>query len=42
MAVERAFVQIAPWTVLAPAIALATLVVGINLAADGLRRTLAE
>lgn len=42
VAVERAFVQIAPWTVLAPAVALATLVVGINLAADGLRRTLAE
>jgi len=42
VAVERAFVQIAPWTVLAPAVALATLVIGLNLAADGLRRTLAE
>lgn len=42
VAVERAFVQIAPWAVLAPAIALATLVVGLNLAADGLRRTLVE
>jgi peptide/nickel transport system permease protein len=42
VAVERAFVQIAPWTVLAPAVALGTLVVGLNLAADGLRRTLAE
>jgi len=40
--VERAFVQIAPWAALAPAVALATLVIGLNLAAEGLRRTLAE
>ena len=42
MAVERAFVQIAPWTVLAPALALASLIIGVNLAADGVRRALAE
>ena len=42
VAVERAFVQIAPWAALAPAVALATLVIGLNLAAEGLRRTLAE
>jgi peptide/nickel transport system permease protein len=42
VAVERTFVQVAPWTVLAPAVALASLIVGVNLAADGLRRTLAE
>ncbi len=39
---ERAFVQVAPWTVLSPAIALASLVVGVNLTADGLRRRLVE
>ncbi|TMI88409.1 MAG: ABC transporter permease [Bacillati bacterium ANGP1] len=42
VAVERAFVQIAPWTVLAPALALASLIIGVNLAADGVRRALAE
>jgi len=42
VALERAFVQIAPWTVLAPALALASLVIGVNLAADGVRRALAE
>ncbi len=36
------YLPVAPWTVIFPAIALATLVVGANLAADGLRRTLAE
>jgi peptide/nickel transport system permease protein len=36
VAVERANLQAAPWTVLFPAIALATLVVGVNLIADGL------
>ncbi len=36
VAVERANLQAAPWTVLFPAIALATLVVGVNLVADGL------
>ncbi len=42
VAVERTFVQVAPWTVLAPALALASLIVGVNLATDGVRRTLAE
>ncbi len=36
----RAFVQIAPWYVLFPALALATLVVALNLVADGLREVL--
>ena len=41
IALERTFVQIAWWTVMFPALALASLVVGINLVADGLRRALA-
>lgn len=36
----RAYVQLAPWVVLSPAGALATLVVGVNLLADGLREVL--
>ncbi len=36
---ERAFLQIASWTVLFPAIALASLVVAVNLITDGLGRT---
>jgi peptide/nickel transport system permease protein len=36
IASERINLQAAPWTVLFPAIALATLVVGVNLIADGL------
>jgi len=35
-------IQVAWWTVIFPAVALATLVVGANLVADGLRRTLSE
>ena len=38
IASERVFVQFAPWTVLFPALALATLVVGVNLITDGLGR----
>ena len=38
IATERIFLQIAPWTVLIPAAALATLVVGVNLITDGLSR----
>lgn len=34
----RTYVQAAPWMVLSPAIALATLIVGVNLVADALRR----
>jgi len=36
---ERSFLQIAPWTVLFPALALASLVVAVNLITDGLGRT---
>ncbi len=39
IATERIFLQIAPWTVLFPAAALASLVVGVNLITDGLGRT---
>jgi peptide/nickel transport system permease protein len=38
----RAYLQIAWWMVLFPAAALATLVVGVNLVADGLRRAIEE
>jgi peptide/nickel transport system permease protein len=38
----RAFLQIAPWMVLFPALALATLVVAVNLVADGLKQVVAE
>jgi peptide/nickel transport system permease protein len=36
------YLQVAPWAVLFPALALASLVVSANLVADSLRRTLAE
>jgi peptide/nickel transport system permease protein len=38
----RAYIQVAPWMVLSPAAALATLVVAVNLLADGLHQVLAE
>ena len=38
----RAFLQIAPWIVLFPALALATLVVAVNLVADGLKQVVEE
>jgi peptide/nickel transport system permease protein len=38
----RAFLQVAPWMVLFPALALATLVVALNFVADGLREVLAD
>jgi peptide/nickel transport system permease protein len=38
----RAYLQVAAWMVLFPAAALATLVVGVNLAADGLRRVIED
>ena len=38
----RVYIQIAWWMVLWPAAALATLVVGVNLAADGLRQVVEE
>lgn len=38
----RAFVQVAWWTVLFPAFALATLVVAVNLVADGMRQVVDE
>jgi peptide/nickel transport system permease protein len=42
IATERIFLQIAPWTVLFPAAALASLVVGVNLIADGLGRVFSK
>jgi peptide/nickel transport system permease protein len=39
IATERSFLQIAAWTVLFPAFALASLVVAVNLVTDGLGRT---
>ncbi len=38
IATQRSFLQIAPWTVMFPALALASLVVGVNLITDGLGR----
>jgi len=38
----RAYVQIAWWMAIFPALALSTLVVGVNLVADGIRRVLEE
>jgi peptide/nickel transport system permease protein len=38
----RVYLQIAPWQVLFPAAALATLIVAVNLVADGLRQVLEE
>jgi peptide/nickel transport system permease protein len=40
ISLERAFLQIAPWVVLFPALALATLVVALNFVADGLKEAL--
>jgi len=42
IATERVFVQLAPWTVMFPAIALASLVVGVNLITDGLGRVFSK
>jgi peptide/nickel transport system permease protein len=42
IATERIFLQIAPWTVLFPAAALAVLVVGVNLITDGLSRVFSK
>ena len=39
---QRIFLQIAPWTVLFPAAALASLVVGVNLITDGLGRVFSK
>jgi peptide/nickel transport system permease protein len=38
----RSYLQVAPWMVLTPAVALATLVVAINLVVDGLRQVIEE
>jgi len=35
---SREFLSIAPWAALAPALAMASLVVGVNLLADGIRQ----
>jgi peptide/nickel transport system permease protein len=42
IATERIYLQIAPWTVLFAALALATLVVGVNLITDGLGRVFSK
>jgi peptide/nickel transport system permease protein len=42
ISIGRVFLQTAPWEVLFPAGALATLIVGVNLIADGLRQVLEE
>lgn len=42
IATERIFLQIAPWTVLFPALALASLVVAVNLMTDGLGRVFSK
>ena len=42
IATERVFLQIAPWTVIFPALALASLVVGVNLITDGLGRVFSK
>jgi peptide/nickel transport system permease protein len=42
IATERTFLQIASWTVLFPALALASLVVAVNLITDGLGRTFSK
>jgi len=40
VAENRSMLAVAPWASLAPIIALATLVIGLNLAADGLAKSL--
>lgn len=42
ISIGRAYLQVAPWEVLFPAGALATLIVAVNLVADGLRQVLEE
>jgi peptide/nickel transport system permease protein len=42
VATERVNISLNPWTVLAPAIALGTVVVAVNLIADGLREAIEE
>jgi len=42
IATERIYLQVAPWTVLFAAFALATLVVGVNLITDGLGRVFSK
>jgi peptide/nickel transport system permease protein len=42
ISIDSAYIQVAWWTVLFPALALASLVVGANLLADGVRKALAE
>jgi peptide/nickel transport system permease protein len=42
IALGRPLLQVAPWIVLFPALALATLVVGLNFVADGLKQAIEE
>jgi peptide/nickel transport system permease protein len=37
---SRAYMSIAPWTALAPVMALSSLIIGLNLSADALAKTL--
>lgn len=42
IALARTHIQVAPWTALFPAAALATFIVGVSLAADAIRRAIEE
>jgi peptide/nickel transport system permease protein len=42
IALQSGFLQVAPWTVLFPALALASLLIGVNLAADSLQKAVSE
>jgi ABC-type dipeptide/oligopeptide/nickel transport system permease subunit len=42
VAEARNFLQTAPWMALFPSLAIASLVVAVNLVADGVRRALAD
>ena len=40
MADTRGFLSVAPWAAMAPVVALSSLIIGINLAADALAKAL--
>jgi peptide/nickel transport system permease protein len=37
---QRIYIELAPWTVISPAVAIVTLIVGVNLVADALKKAL--
>jgi peptide/nickel transport system permease protein len=39
---QRTYVDLAPWTVIGPAVAIASLIIGVNLVADALNKALAR